>query len=115
MEKYKVVVIQQSLRNNKVAKFGEIVEESQLPSPAKELIEKGFIVSYESEKAKAKAEAEAEAKADAAEKTRLADEKAKADAEKENVNLEAESETNAETENIEVVLETVKKEVKPKK
>lgn len=107
MEKYKVVVIQQSLRNNKVAKFGEIVEESQLPSPAKELIEKGFIVSYESESEKAKA--------DAAEKQRLADEKAKADAEKENVNLDAESETNAETENIEVVSETVKKEVKPKK
>jgi len=74
MEKYKVVVIQQSLRNNKVAKFGEIVEESQLPSPAKELIEKGFIVSYETE-----------------------------------------TETETETENIEVVSETVKKEVKPKK
>ena len=74
MEKYKVVVIQQSLKNNKVAKFGEIVEESQLPSPAKELIEKGFIVSYETE-----------------------------------------TETETETENIEVVSETVKKEVKPKK
>jgi len=76
-----------------------------LPSPAKGLIEKGFIVSYESEKAEA----------DSAEKARLADEKAKSDAEKENVNLEAESETNAETKNIEVVSETVKKEVKPKK
>lgn len=83
MGKYKVVVIQQSLRNNKVAKFGAIVEDSQLPSPAKELIEKGFIVSYETE-------TEVEVK-------------------KETVNIETK------IENIEVVSETVKKEVKPKK
>ena len=106
MRKFRVIPITHSLRNNKIAKSNDIVDESQLSGPANDLVLAGYLEDVtEAEKAKA----------DAAEKARLADEKAKADAEKENVNLEAKSETNAETENIEVVSETVKKEVKPKK
>jgi len=43
MRKFKVLVIAHSLKNNKVAKYGEPVSESQLTSPASELIEAGFI------------------------------------------------------------------------
>lgn len=49
MEKYKVVVIQQCLRNNKVAEFGTIVSESELQVDAKQLVEKGFIIPYNPE------------------------------------------------------------------
>ena len=43
MAKYKILVIEHCLKNNVVAKYGEVVEESQLTSPADELVEAGFI------------------------------------------------------------------------
>lgn len=43
MVKYKVLVIGLSLKNNKVAKFGDLVEESQLTSSVDELIKGNFI------------------------------------------------------------------------
>lgn len=43
MAKYKVLVIGLSLKNNKVAKFGDLVEESQLTSSVDELIRGNFI------------------------------------------------------------------------
>jgi len=97
MRKFRVIPIAHSLKGNKIAKSGDIVEESQLSSPANELVLAGYLEDVtESEKAKA----------DAAEKLRLATEAEKA---------KADVETETETENIEVVSETVKKEVKPKK
>lgn len=49
MAKYKVLVIAHSLKNNKIANFGEEVDESQLTSPAKELVNAGFIEEVKSE------------------------------------------------------------------
>jgi hypothetical protein len=43
MAKYKILVIAHSLKNNLVGKFNEVVDESQLTSNAKELVESGFI------------------------------------------------------------------------
>ena len=43
MAKYKILVIAHSLKNNKIAEFGGEVDESQLTSPAKELVNAGFI------------------------------------------------------------------------
>lgn len=43
MVKYKVLVIGLSLKKNKVAKFGDLVEESQLTSSVDELIRGNFI------------------------------------------------------------------------
>ena len=61
MEKYKILVIEHCLKNNVVAKYGEVVEESQLTSPADELVEAGFIEEVKlSNKEKAAAEAKAE-------------------------------------------------------
>ena len=61
MAKYKILVIEHCLKNNVVAKYGEIVEESQLTSPADELVEAGFIEEVKlSNKEKAAAEAKAE-------------------------------------------------------
>lgn len=42
-KKVKINVIELLLKNNKVAKFGEIVDESQLSSSADELKKKGYI------------------------------------------------------------------------
>ena len=42
-KKFKVNVIELLLKNNKVAKYGELVSEDQLSSSADELKEKGFI------------------------------------------------------------------------
>lgn len=42
-KKFKVNVIELLLKNNKVAKYGELVSEEQLSSSADELKEKGFI------------------------------------------------------------------------
>jgi len=47
MAKYKIAVIGHLLKNNKVAKFGEEVDESQLTSPAKDLVKAGFITEIE--------------------------------------------------------------------
>ena len=41
MAKYKIIVIAHSLKNNKIAKFGEVVDESQLLLPPKDF--KGFV------------------------------------------------------------------------
>lgn len=61
MAKYKILVIEHCLKNNVVAKYGEVVEESQLTSPADELVEAGFIEEVKlSNKEKAAAEAKAE-------------------------------------------------------
>lgn len=43
MAKYKILVIAHCLKNNVVAGCNEIVDESQLTSPADELIDAGFI------------------------------------------------------------------------
>lgn len=58
MNKYRVKVIQLSLRNNKLANSGELVTESQLNGNAAELVKQGFIEKYVDEAA---AELEAEA------------------------------------------------------
>lgn len=42
-KKFKVNVIELLLKNNKVAKYGELVSEDQLSSPSDQLKEKGFI------------------------------------------------------------------------
>jgi hypothetical protein len=43
MAQYKIKVILHQLKSNKLGKAGEIVEESQLLSPASELVKNGFI------------------------------------------------------------------------
>ena len=43
MRNFQIIPISHCLRNNKIAKSGEIVSESQLTGPAFELIEAGFI------------------------------------------------------------------------
>jgi len=43
MRKFKVLVIAHSLKQNKIAKFDERVSESQLTSPADELVSTGFL------------------------------------------------------------------------
>ena len=43
MAKYKILVIAHSLKNNLVGKSNEVVDESQLTSDPKELVEAGFI------------------------------------------------------------------------
>ena len=82
MPRFKVNVIQILLKNNKTAKYGELVEEEQLNSKADALVKEGYIVkptkaeldafakvnktnSQADAEAKAKADAEAKAKADA--------------------------------------------------
>lgn len=49
MAKFKVLVIAHSVKNNKIAKCGEIVDESQLNSSAYELIKAGFIEEVKAE------------------------------------------------------------------
>jgi hypothetical protein len=46
MRKFKILVIAHSLKQNKVAKYGDIVSEIQLTSPASELMEAGFIQEF---------------------------------------------------------------------
>lgn len=43
MAKYKILVIAHALKNNQVAKYGEVVDESQLTAPSIDLISQGFI------------------------------------------------------------------------
>jgi hypothetical protein len=43
MTKYKILVIAHCLKHKKIAKYGEIVDESQLTSSAFDLVEQGFI------------------------------------------------------------------------
>ena len=66
MAKYKILVIAHCLKNNVVAKCGDVVEESQLTIPADELVEDGFIEEvklYNKEKAAAEAKAEKDSEA----------------------------------------------------
>ena len=44
MPRFKVNVIQILLKNNKTAKYGELVEEEQLNSKADALVKEGYIV-----------------------------------------------------------------------
>lgn len=44
MAKYKIAVIEHQLNNNKVAKYGDIVDEKQLNGNAKALEKKGFVI-----------------------------------------------------------------------
>lgn len=77
MAKFKINVIAHQLKGKKVAKFGEVVDESELTSDSKELLSKGFIVKLSDKNLKADADAKAKADADAKAK---ADADAKADA-----------------------------------
>lgn len=43
MAKFKVLVIAHSVKNNKIAKCGDVIDESQLNSSAYELVNAGFI------------------------------------------------------------------------
>ena len=43
MAKFKILVIAHALKNNVIAKYGEVVDESQLTAPAFELVQDGFI------------------------------------------------------------------------
>jgi hypothetical protein len=43
MARYKILVIAHCLKNNVIASSNEIIDESQLTSPAEELVEAGFI------------------------------------------------------------------------
>ena len=58
MAKYKIAVIGHLLKNNKVAKFGEEVDESQLTSPAKDLVKEGFITEIEAKEVEVEVEVE---------------------------------------------------------
>jgi outer membrane protein assembly factor BamA len=49
MAKYKVLVIAMTVKNNGIAKSGELIDESQLNSSAEELVKEGFIEKVESE------------------------------------------------------------------
>ena len=44
MPRFKVNVIQILLKNNKTAKYGDLVEEEQLNSKAETLVKEGYIV-----------------------------------------------------------------------
>ena len=74
MPRFKVNVIQILLKNNKTAKYGDLVEEEQLNSKAETLVKEGYIVKptkaeldafAKANKTNSKADAEAKAKADA--------------------------------------------------
>lgn len=60
MAKYKILVIAHSVKNNKIAKCGEIVDESQLNSPAYELVNAGFIEEVKAEESVNDLEVESE-------------------------------------------------------
>lgn len=49
MAKFIILVIAHALRNNQIAKYNDVVDESQLTAPAFELIKQGFIQLYEEE------------------------------------------------------------------
>ena len=56
MAKFKVNVISLSLTKNKIAKFGETVEDNQLNGNAEQLVKEGFILPLEGENEAEKAE-----------------------------------------------------------
>jgi hypothetical protein len=49
MAKYKVLVIAMTVKNNGIAKSGDLIDESQLNSSAEELVKEGFIKLVEAE------------------------------------------------------------------
>jgi hypothetical protein len=49
MAKYRVIPIAMTVKNNGIAEHGDIVDESQLCSPAYELIKEGFIEQVQDE------------------------------------------------------------------
>ena len=49
MAKFKVLVIAHSVKNNKIAKYGDVIDESQLNSSAYELVNAGFIEEVKAE------------------------------------------------------------------
>jgi hypothetical protein len=49
MAKYKVLVIAMTVKNNGIAKSGDLIDESQLNSSAEELVKEGFIELVEAE------------------------------------------------------------------
>lgn len=49
MAKFRVKVIAHCVKNNKIAKFGDIIDESQLTSSAYDLVNERFIEEVESE------------------------------------------------------------------
>ena len=73
MAKFKVAVIEILLKNNKTAKYGQLVEETELNGKADDLVSKGFVTkatksdldSLKKEESKAEAEAKAKAEAEA--------------------------------------------------
>mgnify|MGYP003643506311 CR=1 FL=1 len=64
MAKYKVLVIAHQLKNNKIAKSKDIVDESQLNGNAKELVEAGYIAPLKESKKESKKQAKNESKKD---------------------------------------------------
>lgn len=105
MPKYKIAVIELLLKNNKTAKYGELVDEAEFNSPAADLKLRGYIATPTKKDLEAIAEAEKEKKAkeknakaaekeaeEAAEKAAEAAEKAAEEAAKE---AEAEAEAEA--------------------
>jgi len=79
MRKFKIIPIAHSLKGNKIAKCGDTVDESQLTSPASELIEAGFIKEITKSKKELKEEADLEKAAEKAEAEKVAAEKAEAE------------------------------------
>ena len=63
MKKYKVLVIQHPLKNNKIAKAGDLVTEGELTGKPSDLIKAKFIAEVDSKSAKKDADA-AKAKAE---------------------------------------------------
>lgn len=61
MAKFKINVIAHQLKGKKVAKFGEVVDESELTSDSKELLSKGFIIKLSAKDLKVDADAKAKA------------------------------------------------------
>lgn len=43
MAKYRVITLAMTIKNNRIAEYNDIVEDSQLNSPAYDLIKQGFI------------------------------------------------------------------------
>lgn len=50
MAKYKVVTLAMAVKHNRIARFGEMVDDSELTLNPSELIKEGFIEEIESEK-----------------------------------------------------------------
>jgi len=50
MAKYKVITLAMAVKNNRIARFGETVDDSELTLNPSELIKEGFIEEIESDK-----------------------------------------------------------------